>query len=128
MLSPLPLGCEHARDLEEARARITDRPCAAILTATRLSDGSWLDVLNVARDLLPEVPVIVTDALADTRFWAEALNLGAYDVVVQPFSEAEVRRILGNACARVIAGSAAPRFYNGFSTRRNLCPQPPTHS
>ena len=33
-------------------------------------------------------------------FWAEALNLGAYDLLAQPFYEPEVRRILYNACSR----------------------------
>jgi 5,10-methylenetetrahydrofolate reductase len=46
------------------------------------------------------VEVIVTDPQADARFWAEALNLGAYDLLTQPFYEPEVRRILYNACSR----------------------------
>ena len=49
---------------------------------------------------------------AAARFWAEALNLGAYDLLAQPFYEPEVRRILSNACSRpsyrASAASAAP--------------------
>ena len=45
-----------------------------------------------------------TDPLADARFWAEALNRGAYDLLVQPFHEPEVRRILSNACSRGVNG------------------------
>ena len=44
--------------------------------------------------------VIVTDKQADTRLWAEVLNLGAYDLLTQPYYEPEVRRILSNACSR----------------------------
>jgi hypothetical protein len=44
--------------------------------------------------------VIVTDPQADARFWAEALNVGAYDLLAQPFYEPEVRRILFNVCTR----------------------------
>ena len=52
------------------------------------------------RNLAPGAEVIVTDPNADVRFWAEALNLGAYDMLAQPFCETEVRRILSNACSR----------------------------
>ena len=38
--------------------------------------------------------------IPDARFWAEALNLGAYDLLAQPFYAPEVRRILYNACSR----------------------------
>ena len=59
-----------------------------------------LDALHLARQSPHEPEVIVTDPLADSRFWAEALNLGAYDLLAQPFYEPEVRRILKNACSR----------------------------
>ena len=50
--------------------------------------------------------VIVTDAQANARLWTEALNLGAYDLLAQPFYEPEVRRILHNACSRPAYSSA----------------------
>ena len=40
-----------------------------------LPDGNWLDALHLARESPYEPEVIVTDPLADARFWAEALNL-----------------------------------------------------
>ena len=72
-----------------------------VLTATDLPDGAWVDVLELARQCSPGTEVIVTDPWADARFWADALNRGAYDLLAQPFYEAEVRRILGNACSRL---------------------------
>ena len=71
-----------------------------ILTEAALPDGNWLDVLHLTRETPHEIQVIVTDPHADARFWAEALNLGAYDLLAQPFYEPEVRRILYNACSR----------------------------
>jgi DNA-binding response OmpR family regulator len=42
---------------------------------------------------LPNPPLlIVTSRLADERLWAEALNLGAYDVLAKPFDKREVIR------------------------------------
>jgi DNA-binding response OmpR family regulator len=40
---------------------------------------------------------MVTSRLADERLWAEALNLGAYDVLAKPFDGREVIRILSLA-------------------------------
>ena len=93
---------------QQARAKLLQSHYGVILTEAGLPDGSWLDVLSLARSLAPGGPeVIVTDPYADARFWAEALNLGAYDLLAQPFYESEVRRILYNACSRIVPKSAA---------------------
>ncbi len=47
---------------------------------------------------LPDPPLlIVTSRLADEYLWAEALNLGAWDVLAKPFDREEVSRVLGFA-------------------------------
>jgi two-component system response regulator PilR (NtrC family) len=100
MLHALPLAIEHVGTLEDARDRLNRNDYDVILTEAALPDGRWLDVLHLAREYPRELEVIVTDPQADARLWAEALNLGAYDLLAQPFYEPEVRRILGNACSR----------------------------
>lgn len=99
MLGSLPMALQHVTDIEHARTAILTDPYQVILTEALLPDGTWLDVLNLAQ-AAPGSEVIVTDRQADARFWAEALNLGAYDLIAQPFAPAEVRRILSNACSR----------------------------
>jgi DNA-binding NtrC family response regulator len=100
MLYSLPLDLDHAETLQQARAMLNEAEFDVILTESSLPDGKWLDVLHLARECPQELEVIVTDPQADARFWAEALNLGAYDLLAQPFYEPEVRRILYNACSR----------------------------
>jgi len=100
MLHDLPLVVDHAGSLRQARAKLRQDEYEAILTEADLPDGRWLDVLQLVREGPKEVEVIVTDPQADAHFWAEALNLGAYDLLAQPFYEPEVRRILYNACSR----------------------------
>ena len=100
MLHALPLKLEHVPSLQHARTRLRRQEYDVILTEAALPDGKWLDVLNLVRESPRETEVIVTDPQADARFWAEALNLGAYDLLAQPFYEPEVRRILFNACSR----------------------------
>lgn len=100
MLGSLSLHFKHVASLKQARHTIGGDPYQVILTEARLPDGNWVDVLNLAREATPSSEVIVTDRFADARFWAEALNLGAYDLIAQPFAASEVQRILSNACSR----------------------------
>ncbi len=119
MLHCLPVLLNHAETLQQARAKLRQEEYDVILTEAALPDGRWLDVLHLARECPQELEVIVTDPQADARFWAEALNLGAYDLLAQPFYEPEVRRILYNACSRPGYQMARWPPYNGFPSRRN---------
>ena len=49
-------------------------------------------MLRAIRRFQDSPEVIVTSRLADDRLWAEALNLGAYDVLTKPFDRHEVLR------------------------------------
>jgi len=100
MLYALPLNVDHVGSVKEAATRLQQENYDVILTEASLPDGGWIDVLHLVRECTREPEVIVTDPQADARFWAEALNLGAYDLLAQPFYEPEVRRILYNACTR----------------------------
>jgi len=100
MLHELPLAIDHAGSVGQARTKLRQKQFRAVVTEASLPDGNWLDVLHLTRDTASEPEVIVTDRQADARFWAEALNLGAYDLLPQPFYEPEVRRILHNVCTR----------------------------
>ena len=102
MLHSLPLTLDHVVTLQQARAKLQEDAYGVILTEASLPDGNWLDTLQLARESAQNLEVIVTDPQADARFWAEALNLGAYDLLAQPFYEPEVRRILYNACSRPV--------------------------
>ncbi len=100
MLRTLPLAMDHVGTLEQARTKLRAQDYEVILTEAALPDGNWLDVLHILRRMPGVAQVIVTDPQADARFWSEALNMGAYDLLAQPFYEPEVQRILANACGR----------------------------
>jgi two-component system response regulator PilR (NtrC family) len=107
ILDATPLDVSHARGLEEAAAQLRRTRFSAILTESRLPDGCWKDVLALASKTPEPCAVIVTDRLADDLLWAEVLNLGAYDVLAQPFDSGEVVRILQNACQQGRVGPPA---------------------
>jgi len=103
MLGVLSMPLEHVADLQHTRMAVRENAYPVILTEAALADGTWLDVLALAREVAPDSHVIVTNPRADARFWAEVLNMGAYDLIAQPFASAEVQRILSNACSNPIA-------------------------
>jgi len=107
MLEKLPLAVDHAATLQHARAQLRQDEYDVILTEAALPDGNWLDALHLARECPQDVEVIVTDPHADARLWSMALNMGAYDLIAQPFYAPEVCRILHNACTRR-TGEPAP--------------------
>lgn len=57
-----------------------------------LRAGTWTDLLDRLNALRHPPSMIVTSRLADERLWAEALNLGAWDVLAKPFDRTEVLR------------------------------------
>ncbi len=74
-------------------------PIPIVICDCEITSGTWEDMLDIS--LLSDPPlVIVTSRLADERLWAEALNLGAWDVLAKPFDADEVIRIAGIACQR----------------------------
>jgi two-component system, NtrC family, response regulator PilR len=107
MLHALPLVVDQVDSVRQARAQLQLHEYDAVLTEASLPDGKWLDVLHLVRENPRQMAVIVTDAKADTRLWAEVLNLGGYDLLAQPYREPEVRRILYNACSRFESSMAA---------------------
>ena len=76
--------------LPAALAIIRAQTIPVVLCETDLVPGTWRDLLDqIART--PDPPaVIVSSRLADDRLWAEALNLGAWDVLARPFVKSEV--------------------------------------
>lgn len=97
MLGHIGIRCESVASLSRARQKLEAEAFGAVLTERRLSDGSWKDVVRLVRQAGRKAAVVVTDALADARFWIDALEFGAYDVLVKPFYCGEVQRILANA-------------------------------
>jgi DNA-binding NtrC family response regulator len=65
---------------------------AVVLCERDLRPGTWIDMLENIRHLSHPPSLIVASRLADDRLWAEALNLGAWDVLAKPFDRNEVFR------------------------------------
>lgn len=93
-----PTFATHAcTTLDAGLSALSEGQFEVVVCECDLQPGSWKDVLEEAV-ILPDPPsLIVTSQLADERLWAEALNLGAYDVLAKPFDRNETIRVLGAA-------------------------------
>lgn len=82
---------------DHALAVLRTASIAIILWDSDLASSRWQEMLEYLSSL-PDPPLmIVTSRLADEYLWAEALNLGAWDVLAKPFDREEVSRVLGFA-------------------------------
>ena len=86
-----------AHTWRDALAMLGRQRIPILVCERELLDATWKEVLaELSR--LPERPVlIVASRLADESFWAEVLNLGAYDVLMKPFDATEVFRVVSLA-------------------------------
>jgi len=93
--------------LAAALAALSKSQFEVVVCEQDLQPGSWRDVLEQAV-VLPDPPsLIVTSRLADERLWAEALHLGAYDVLAKPFDRTETMRVVEaawHAWSRPVSG------------------------
>ncbi len=81
-----------AASVPTALAVMRRREIGVVLCERDLRPGTWSDMLDELRLLPGAPPLIIASRLADDRLWAEALNLGAYDVLVKPFERTELVR------------------------------------
>lgn len=88
---------DSAPGVPSALAHLAAHKTAIVVCESELGAATWRE-LREQLALLPDPPfLIVASRLADERLWAEALNLGAYDVLAKPFDANEVVRTLSQA-------------------------------
>lgn len=88
---------EIASSLPAALSALKTVKPSLVVCESDLGITTWRDLWQEL-SALPEPPfLIVSSRLADEYLWAEALNLGAYDVLGKPFDPLEVVRSLSQA-------------------------------
>ena len=76
--------------LASALAFLKVQKTPVVLCESDLRPGTWRELLERIASLDFAPTFIVSSRLADDRLWAEALNLGAWDVLAKPFDKSEV--------------------------------------
>lgn len=77
----------HASTLAEAITILGQSPVPVIVTERTLPDGSWIGVrVSSGSPCNPPLVIVFSDP-GDATFWAQAFNLGAFDVLYRPRAE-----------------------------------------
>ena len=102
------------RSLAPATAFLRENVVSVVITERNLAVKNWKDVLKVIHGMREPPLLIVISRLADDSLWAEALNLGVYDVLAKPLVQTEVVRVLTSAWIQQFTRQmdAANRAYN----------------
>ncbi len=77
----------------EALGILADKKPDLVITDIRMPDTSGLEVLSFAREVDPELPVILMTAQASLQSAVRAVNEGAYYYLQKPFSNEELLAI-----------------------------------
>ena len=77
-------------------------PPHLVFTDTRLADGSWADVLRGAAGVPTSVKVIVVGRSLDTGLYLDALEEGAFDLILPPFVASDLAHIVRLAGSDVL--------------------------
>ncbi len=70
-----------------------------LLVDAELPDGSWRDLLQLLQRPSRSIEMIVCSRQGDEQLWAEVLQCGGYDLLVEPYDHREVHRIIDSALA-----------------------------
>lgn len=100
ILSSAGLRTLSSRSCREALRQLSSAQPQMVLCDRHLPDGDWKDMISWLADS-PEPPRVVVLAGEEPGFYAEAINLGAYDVLLRPLDAEELGRVAATACGVV---------------------------
>ncbi len=86
-----------AGDREQAEGFFASNRVGVLICDSELPDGRWTNLLESIPRSGGSPLLVVCAEDAEKSLWAEALNLGAYDVLSKPFDKVEVIRIVSLA-------------------------------
>jgi DNA-binding response OmpR family regulator len=86
-----------ASTLGNAKARLQATKARVMLTDVMFERGGWEDAVRMAARLSFRAALVLVSPFADQRLWIDALECGAYDLILEPFHAEELSWILENA-------------------------------
>jgi DNA-binding NtrC family response regulator len=105
-------NCNEARRILETQPQVQ-----VVLTDTTLPDGDWRSVLEMVAEVHATVEVVVCSRLGGSRLWVDALEVGAYDVLVEPYPREEIQRTVESAAARSYMHSLPPARATNYKAK-----------
>ncbi|HRE49536.1 MAG TPA: response regulator [Aggregatilineales bacterium] len=90
-------GGSEALDVIERRTP----PVDLVITDVWMPEMSGIELLKAIRTRVPEMPIALISAAADLESSLEAINAGAYAYLKKPFSQNDVRDLIGRGLTRL---------------------------
>ena len=90
-----------AGNAKEAMALLREERADVLLSDVRMPDMGGIDLLKAARELLPDIEVIMMTAFANVDTARDAFLLGAFDFVQKPFDNDLLKETVARALAKV---------------------------
>jgi DNA-binding NtrC family response regulator len=106
LVTSVQIRIHRSTTLDHAEAQLRATKSRVLLTDISFERGGWEDALRMAARLPLRTAVVLVSRLADERLWIDALERGAYDLILEPFQADEMRRILENAHIHAISGES----------------------
>jgi DNA-binding NtrC family response regulator len=101
LLEQLGFHTRRARSCAEANFVLAwSEPPTVVFTDTDLPDGRWAETVALASQTRSPVPVIVVSGAVDISLYLDALEGGATDFIVPPFSGSDISYVVQGAMMR----------------------------
>jgi DNA-binding response OmpR family regulator len=85
------------KDRRKALDYLTSHPVHVVISEAETPRWNWRRILSDLRLLNRPPQLIVTSRKADDCLWAEVLNVGAFDLLLQPLDREEAERVISFA-------------------------------
>jgi DNA-binding response OmpR family regulator len=96
-----PLALLPAWSISAALSLVERLQAAVVLFDDDVPGSNWRPFLAALDGMNTPPALIVTPRFAGERIWAEALNLGAFDLLFKPFDHCEATRVIAAAIRRM---------------------------
>ncbi|HVP66537.1 MAG TPA: sigma-54 dependent transcriptional regulator [Anaeromyxobacteraceae bacterium] len=109
-----------AGDVSGALERFRAGDFDLVVSDLRLGRESGLDILRAVKEAAPQTEVVMVTAFATTENAVQAMKLGAYDYVLKPFKNEELRLVVEKALEhrQLVAENRVLRYRVGERIRR----------
>src|SRR5713101_1145885 len=85
-----------------AMALLREQPTDVVISDVKMPDMGGIDLLRAARELQPDLEVIMMTAFANVDTAREAFLLGAFDFIQKPFDNDLLKEIVARALAKIL--------------------------
>ncbi len=98
VLDALDVKTTRVRDCAQAESRLCNTPPPhVVITEPVLSDGNWMDLLDIAAKAKEKVNLVVVSPFVDVNLYVDVINCGGFDFILESFTFPEIAHVLRSA-------------------------------